>query len=325
MTKKKTFSADYALLRHKAEEHLKVRQENNLAFSSSPEEMQRIIHELSVYQIELEMQQDELLQARAELEESLDCYTELYDFAPLGYLTLDRMGTIRQLNLTASKLLGINRSALKGDRFGRFIATEELPVFNALLLKVFSTRDHAFCEVLLQSDRASSSTADLVSSNADVLHNRTLRLDAVTSNDGQECQVVLLDISMQKQVERENKALLDRLIQARRKESVGESAGSDFHNFNHQLLDKVIHSRIRFAVLSFLFTVDQASFVEIKKQVVTTDGNLSVHTRMLESAGYISCDKNVKERKLQTIYRITEKGHDALKCYKERLRAFLGI
>lgn len=325
MTKKKTSSADYALLRHQAEEHLKVTQQNNLAFSSSPEEMQRIIHELSVYQIELEMQQDELLQARAELEESLDCYTELYDFAPLGYLTLDREGTILKVNLTGSKLLGINRSGLKGDRFGRFVATEELPIFNALLHKVFNTRDHAFCEVMLQSDEASSSLADLLSSNADVLHNRTLRIDAVVSNDGQECQVILLDISMQKQIERENKALLDRLIQARRAESTGEPGGSDFHNYNHQLLDKVIHSRIRFAVLCFLLKVDQASFVEIKKQIITTDGNLSVHTRMLESAGYLSCDKSVKERKPQTIYRITEKGHAALKSYKECLWAFLGI
>ena len=90
MTKKRTSSADFALLRQQAEEHLNATPQKNHAFSTSPADMQRIIHELAVYQIELEMQQDELLQARAELEESLDCYTELYDFAPLGYLTLDR-------------------------------------------------------------------------------------------------------------------------------------------------------------------------------------------------------------------------------------------
>ena len=325
MTKKRTSSADFALLRQQAEEHLNMTPQNHLAFSTSPEEMQRIIHELAVYQIELEMLQDELLQARAELEESLDCYTELYDFAPLGYLTLDREGTIRKVNLTGSKLLGINRSRLKGDRFGRFIATEELPVFNSLLHKVFSTRDHASCEVMLLSNGASSSSADLLPGNADVLHRRTLRLDAVVSNDGQECQVVLSDISMHKQIERENKALLGQLIQARRAESIGEAGGGAFHNFNHQLLDKVIHARIRFAALSYLYSVDQASFVEIKTQIKTTDGNLSVHLRMLESAKYISCDKNIKENKPQSIYHITEKGHDAIISYKECLKAFLGI
>ncbi|TLU81720.1 MAG: histidine kinase [Chlorobium sp.] len=326
MIKKRTSSADFAFLRHQAEEHLSVTQQNNPAFSSSPADVQRILHELAVYQIELEMQQDELLQARAELEESLDCYTELYDFAPLGYLTLDREGTIRKANLAGSKLLGVNRSRLKGDRLGRFISVESLAGFNAMLERAFSTREHGACEAMLQRDGVSSSSEDpFLSSNISVLHSHTVRIDAVVSNDGQECHVVLSDISMQKQIERENKALLDRLIQARRAESIGASSDSALRNFNHQLLDKVIHARIRFAALSYLFAVEQASFVEIKKQIRTTDGNLSVHLRMLESAEYISCDKDVRESKPQSIYRITEKGHDALLRYKACLSAFLGI
>ena len=132
------------------------------------------------------------------------------------------------------------------------------------------------------------------------------------------------DISMQKHVERENKALLARLIQARRAESIEEPSGSLLRNFNHQLLDKVIHARIRFAALSYLYAVEQASFVEIKKQIKTTDGNLSVHMRMLESAEYISCDREIQDRKPQTIYSITPKGHDAFFRYKASLRAFLG-
>ncbi|MFZ4524148.1 MAG: transcriptional regulator [Chlorobium sp.] len=325
MTKKRAPSADFALLRQQAETHLMAKQQKYPAFSSSPDDMQRIIHELAVYQIELEMQQDELLQARAELEESLDCYTELYDFAPLGYLTLDREGTILELNLNGAKLLGANRSRLKGDHLGRFIALESLAAFKTMLEQVFSTREHGSCEAMLQPDGSSSPGAPFVSSKVDVLPRHAVRIDAVVSNDGQECQVVLSDISMQKQIERENKALLEQLIKARREESVGEPGGNALRSFNHLLLDKVIHSRIRSAVLCYLFTVEQASFVEIKKQVKTTDGNLSVHTRMLEAAGYISCDKDVKERKVQTIYRITHKGQDALISYKEHLCAFLGI
>ncbi len=324
MTKKRATSANFALLRQQAEAHLTVTQQKYPAFSSSPDDMQRIIHELAVYQIELEMQQDELLHARAELEESLDCYTELYDFAPLGYLTLDREGTILEVNLNGAKLLGVNRARLKGDRLGRFIALESFAAFKIMLEQVFSTRDHGSCEAMLQPD-GSSSADPFVSSNIDVIQRHTVRIDAVVSNDGQECQVVLSDISMQKQIERENKALLDRLIKARRAESIGETDGSALRSFNHLLLDKVIHSRIRSAVLCYLFTVEQASFVEIKKQVKTTDGNLSVHTRMLEAAEYISCDKDVRERKVQTIYRITPKGQDALTSYREHLRAFLGI
>ncbi len=324
MIKSRIPSADFALLRQQAEEHLNATPEKNPAFSKSPADMQRIIHELAVYQIELEMQQDELLQARAELEESLDCYTELYDFAPLGYLTLDREGIIRKANLSASKLLGVNRSRLKGDRLGRFIATEELPVFNTLLEQVFSSRDHGSCEIMLQSDGDFSSSADLEGSGKnDLLRNHAVRIDAVVSNDGEEYRIVLSDISTQKRVERENKALLCQLMQNRIATSMSQS-NKNIRDYSHQLLDKIIHARIRLAALCYLYTVDQASFVEIKKQVKTTDGNLSVHMRMLELAEYISCDKEIQERKPQTIYRITQKGHDALINYKQCLRTFLG-
>jgi len=323
MEKIKAASKNFTEMRKQAEEHLKKGVKHIPKLSASHEEMQRILHELAVYQIELEMQQDELLQARAELEESLDCYTQLYDFAPLGYLTLDREGTIRKANLAGSKLLGVNRSRLKGDRLGRFISVESLAGFNAMLERAFSTREQGFCEAMLQRDGASSSSADpFVSSNVAVLHSHTVRIDATVSNDGQECQVVLSDISMQKQIERENKTLLDRLIQARRAEFIGEPSGSALRNFNHQLLDKVIHARIRFAALSYLYAVEQASFVEIKKQIKTTDGNLSVHLRMLESAEYISCDKDVQDGKQQSNYRLTPKGQDALISYKECLTIF---
>ncbi len=319
MTRKRQPLADLAVLRRQAEAQLKVTKKKYPDISPSPYEMQRIIHELAVYQIELEMQQDELLQTRAELEESLDCYTELYDFAPLGYLTLDREGVIRKVNLSGSKLLGVDRSHLTGDRFGRFITTEDLPVFNAMLERVFSTRDHSSCEVVLQSSDSSALGDPFVSSEEDALHSHTVRINATISNDGEECRVVLSDISMQKQVEREHTTLL-----YRRKKSTARSAGESVFGFNHQLLDKVIHSRIRFAALSYLNSVDQACFVEIKKQVKTTDGNLSVHMRMLELAEYVSCDKGVQSRKPQTLYSITPKGHEAFLQYKESLAAFLG-
>jgi PAS domain-containing protein len=324
MTRKRTPLADFTILRRQAEAQLNARQKKQIDVSSSPDEMQRIIHELAVYQIELEMQQDELLQTRVELEESLDCYTELYDFAPLGYLTLDREGVIRKVNLSASKLLGIERSRLMGDRLGWFIVPEDLPLYNAMLERVFSTRDHASCEVLLQHDATSSSPDPFVSDSKDVLRSRTVRIDAVVSNDGQECRAVVSDISMQKQIERENKALVASLIQARRAKSIGSPNSDDPADFNHQMLDKVIHSRIRLAALSYLYTVEHACFVEIKKQVRTTDGNLSVHMRMLESAEYVSCDKDVQARKPQTVYCITPQGHEAFIRYKESLGTFLG-
>lgn len=95
-------------------------------------------------------------------------------------------------------------------------------------------------------------------------------------------------------------------------------------SYDHQLLDKVIHARIRFAALAYLHAVNQASFVEIRDQIRATDGNLSVHMRKLESAGYISCDKEFQARKPQTIYSISPLGREAFSRYRNHLSSFFG-
>ncbi|HCD36445.1 MAG TPA: transcriptional regulator [Chlorobium sp.] len=94
-------------------------------------------------------------------------------------------------------------------------------------------------------------------------------------------------------------------------------------DFNHQLLDKHIHARIRFAALAYLQAVEKASFVEIRDCIKATDGNLSVHMRKLEAAGYISCDKGFHSRKPHTIYKVTAKGRSAFLTYRENVGSFL--
>ncbi|NHQ60361.1 PAS domain S-box protein [Chlorobium sp. BLA1] len=326
MKKGNAHSAHFSELRKQAEALLNTGARKYPDFSHSHEEMQRVVHELAVHQIELEMQQDELLQTRTDLEESLECYTELFDFAPLAYLTLSANGKIRQVNLTGTKLLGIDRSKLIGDRFGRFIAPDDLPVFNDFLATVFSQHKSCSCEVRLGIDAGNTviSRNSFASPDESIVpDHHIIRIDAIQSPDGKECRAVVSDISMQKLAEREQSA---------RKKTVIHTPGSGVSNknndtapdFNHQLIDKVIHARIRFAALSYLFSVDQACFVEIKKKVHTSDGNLSVHLRMLESAEYISCDKDLQARKPQTIYSITQKGHDAFVRYKESITGLYG-
>ena len=80
--------------------------------------LQKLIHELQIHQIELEMQNEELQLARVAMETGLEKYSDLYDFAPVGYMTLDRDGRIREINLTATALFGIERSRLMGRTLG---------------------------------------------------------------------------------------------------------------------------------------------------------------------------------------------------------------
>ncbi|MEZ5422911.1 MAG: transcriptional regulator [Pyrinomonadaceae bacterium] len=88
-------------------------------------------------------------------------------------------------------------------------------------------------------------------------------------------------------------------------------------------LDKVIHERIRLGVISALAANEKLSFNELKKLLDTTDGNVSVHTRKLEEAGYISCTKSFKGRTPLTEYSITDEGRAALVRYLDHMEALI--
>jgi len=87
-------------------------------------EARRLLHELQVHQIELEMQNEELLRVQEDLAVSRNNYSELYDFAPVGYFIFDSCGMIREVNLTGAQLLGIERSLLVSRPFAGFISDE---------------------------------------------------------------------------------------------------------------------------------------------------------------------------------------------------------
>jgi signal transduction histidine kinase/CheY-like chemotaxis protein len=228
---------DHSSLRCSAEERLRNSQGIERDYPSSPIEMRRIIHELSVHQIELEIQQEELLLSRDKLEKSLAYFIELYDFASQGFLTLSYDGTIIEANLTATTLLGVERSRLKGCHFGVFVALEDLSVFNAMIENVFSFRMSGFCEIALYHDRVGSAGAA-------PLGQRMLRVDALVRNDGQQCLVVLSDITRQKEVEQENAKLQVALQNSRKLEMVGQLAGGVAHDYNNMLEVILGHTEI---------------------------------------------------------------------------------
>src|SRR5450759_4546265 len=114
------------------------------------EETLRLVHELEVHQIELEMQNEELRRAQEELESSRNKYVELYDFAPVGYFTFDTRGLIREVNLAGAKLLGIERSMLVNRLFSNFIADADgREAFSRHLERVVQRQDIQRCEIRL--------------------------------------------------------------------------------------------------------------------------------------------------------------------------------
>jgi len=138
-------------LREQAEARLR---EQRVAVSrrQSDADNYRLLHELEVHQVELEMQNHALLDLREQLERSLEKYTDLYDFAPVGYLTVTDDGTIREANLAAAALLGLERARLINRRLGVFIAAETRPTFNAFLERVWVGTAREHCEITLAHD-----------------------------------------------------------------------------------------------------------------------------------------------------------------------------
>jgi PAS domain S-box-containing protein len=156
--------------------------------STSPEilrsraegESQRLIHELEVHRVELELQNEELRRARDEAEGAFEKYSDLYDFAPIGYFTLDHDGKILAANLTGASLLGIERSRLIGRRFDNFITPDGSTTFIPFLGKVFSSRVKESGEVTLKRGGKRP------------LH---VQIEAMAGNAGEECRIAVIDIS----------------------------------------------------------------------------------------------------------------------------------
>jgi hypothetical protein len=142
---------DARMLRKKAEAQLK---QNNIKTDKPfPEsDVKKLVHELQVHQIELEMQNEELREAYETAETALRNYTMLYDFAPMGYFTLDSEGSICELNFTGAELLGDKRFSLISSNFKLFISEDSKAVFNKFFSKLFAGNAKESCELKLGYD-----------------------------------------------------------------------------------------------------------------------------------------------------------------------------
>jgi len=155
----------------------------------APTETAQLLHELLVRQIELEIQSEEYqrgLQAEAEagLATGLARYTDLYDFAPVGYFTLARNSTIVQANQTGASQLGRELTQLPGTRFSLFVAEADLPAFTACLERIFTTSTKQTCELTLVQQGQPS---------------LVVQFEAMLSANEQECRAMTMDISARKQ------------------------------------------------------------------------------------------------------------------------------
>jgi len=170
---------DAKQLRLKAEEQLK-RRSRKIDNPVVENDSKKLVHELQVHQIELEMQNEELRQAYETAETALKRYTMLYDLAPMGYFTLDSNANISELNFTGADILGDKRFSLVNSNLKLFISDDSLPVFNDFYRKVYSRHGKESCKVQLSSDNGSKCQ---------------VYMEGIVSGDDQKCLLSVIDIS----------------------------------------------------------------------------------------------------------------------------------
>lgn len=161
MKKKKKDSSPLGKLRARAE--LLIGESVRKAGKLPETETARLMHDLQVHQVELEMQNEELRRVQFQAEATRDRFSELYDFAPVGYVTLDDEGIVREANLVAATLLGIDRDELIGKKFSKFVAAADQDVFYVHRQRAGTTGIKQRCQVSLLKKGGISFTAELES------------------------------------------------------------------------------------------------------------------------------------------------------------------
>jgi PAS domain S-box-containing protein len=177
-------------LRRRAENRLRAKT-SALQSPRTDEEAQKLVHELEVHQIELEMQNAELRRAQEELELSRNAYAELYEYAPVGYFTLDAQGRIERVNLTGAHLLGIERGLLLKRPFAGFIENApDKEIFAKHLKEVLLKRGNATCCIQLKRKYGAAFSGQIHSSGDE-------KINGLAETIG----VTVIDVTRQKQAE----------------------------------------------------------------------------------------------------------------------------
>tara|TARA_B100000315_G_scaffold259682_1_gene316654 strand:- start:482 stop:2707 length:2226 start_codon:yes stop_codon:yes gene_type:complete len=190
MKKEYTKKNNSSELREKAEKKLKP--EVVPIEKLSEIEVRKLAHELQVHQIELAMQNNELRKSQRELEETRDKYSELYDYAPVGYFTINEKGIILEVNLTGASMLGVERKSLIKQLLSKFMVREDSDRYYLHLNHIFKTKEPATCELRMLRKDGTQLHALLESSTVQD-----------SCENSRQCRTIISDITELKQLQEE--------------------------------------------------------------------------------------------------------------------------
>jgi two-component system cell cycle sensor histidine kinase/response regulator CckA len=238
----------------------------NYAFSENTrDELRTVLHELHTHQIELELQNEELRRVQEELVETRDQYVDLYDFAPVGYLTLSAKSLIVEANLTLADLLGEERKSLIGRPFSRFIFHEDQDIFYQHFREFIDAKSRRVCDLRMRKKNGDWFWA---------------RLECVpkekSDNSGMRLRIAVNDITDAKRLENE-------IIKAKKLEATAMLASGIAHDFNNLLA--VILGNLEMAQADMLIGQSIAKELQNARQACLSAGNLARKFLTFSSGG----------------------------------------
>jgi len=212
-------------LRKRADEKVRLKEQLTLEKikSFSSEQIMEVLHDLTVHQIELEMQNEELRTTQISLDTARARYFDLYELAPVGYMTISEKGLIQECNLTASTLLGINRIEITMQPLSYFIIKSNQDMY------------YLHFQELLKTLVPTSFQLQMKRKDGTVLWVRIMMSAFMSESDEKICRIALSDISELKKADSDREKLNNQLIQMQKLESLGLIAGGIAHDFNNLL------------------------------------------------------------------------------------------
>ncbi|MEX5218859.1 MAG: PAS domain S-box protein [Nitrospira sp.] len=185
------------VLRRKAEAYLKKAAES-VRPDPVKQDAMTLVHELQVYQIELEMQCEEMRRTQLDLQESRDRYAELYESIPVGYFTFTRQGAIEEINPAGCAMLGRPVSQLRGKRFQLFLPPKDRQVFTNFCRQVIDRKESLSCEVSLSPDSSNDPDEEESAAKMVLIEGRPVRSGEAPSDH---LRAAVVDITIRKQAE----------------------------------------------------------------------------------------------------------------------------
>jgi PAS domain S-box-containing protein len=321
MSRELKATAPNAGLRRRAEVRLRERQKKQKSEYGEPKsaaDSQRLLHELQVHKVELEMQNAELQEARDRTDVLLGKYTDLYDFAPVGYFSLDHQGRILEVNLTGAAMLGADRSRLIQRRLTRFVDPVSQAVFLGFLAQIFSGRGQQVCEAMLVKLDGPAFWANLHAASA-----------ASTGGSQSGCRVAISDITALKRAEEaqhslealgvENRELTLEIV----RRQVVEEALKRSEQHKSQLLveSRHMHEQLRHLTHRILHAQEEERkriSRELHDEITQTLVGINVHLASLARQATVNPWK--LKQKIARTQRLVEKSVDIVHQFARELR-----